>query len=157
MKVRLRQESALDETFVRNLIIETIADELGAAAWPEAMRNHLLDIQYNARRHSGRPTSPQSASYIIEADAEDAGWLVTTTLPDEIWLAEIMVLNALRGKGIGTAVIRGILADAAQIQVRARLNVNKTNHGAIRLYERLGFRPIDGNEVRQVMECLPRP
>jgi ribosomal protein S18 acetylase RimI-like enzyme len=66
-----------------------------------------------------------------------------------------MVLTALRGKGIGTFVIRGILADAAQKQIPARLNVNKTNHAAIRLYERLGFRPIDGNEVQQVMECLP--
>lgn len=156
MTVRLRPESPSDESFVRRLIIETIAEELGAAAWPEPMRNHLLGIQNKGRRQSDRLRFPGSASYIIEASAEDAGWLVTTTLPDEMWLDEIMVLSVLRGNGIGTSVIRGVLAVAAQKQIPARLNVNTTNHAAIRLYERLGFRPIDGNEVRQVMECLPR-
>jgi GNAT superfamily N-acetyltransferase len=155
MTVRLRPESASDETFVRRLIIETIADELGAAAWPEPMRDHLLGIQYNGRRQSNRLKFPESTGYIIEADAGDAGWFVMTTLPDRIWLVEIMVLAVLRGKGIGSSVIRGILADAAQKQIPARLNVNKTNRAAIRLYERLGFRPIDGNEVQQIMECLP--
>ncbi|MGA7234091.1 MAG: GNAT family N-acetyltransferase [Bryobacteraceae bacterium] len=157
MNVRLRLESASDELFVRRLIVETIAHELGAAAWPEPMRSHLLGIQYNGRRQSNCSKFPESASYIVEADAEDSGWLVTTTLPDEIRLVEIMVLTVLRGNGIGTSVIRGILADAAQKQIPVRLNVNKTNRAAIRLYERLGFRAIDSNEVQQVMECPPHP
>ena len=46
----LRPECSQDESFVRNLILETIADELGASAWLEPMRSHLLGVQYGVRR-----------------------------------------------------------------------------------------------------------
>jgi ribosomal protein S18 acetylase RimI-like enzyme len=152
MTVTLRPESELDEPFLRRLIVETIAGELGASQWPEPMRSHLLGIQYAARRHSHRTNFPEAASYIIDADGADAGWAVVTTMPHEIRLMEIMVLAELRGRGIGTEVIRQVLATAAAVAKPVRLSVNVTNHAAIGLYRRLGFRRIDGDEVQHVME-----
>jgi ribosomal protein S18 acetylase RimI-like enzyme len=155
MTVTLRPESELDEPFLRRLIVETIAGGLGASQWPEPMRSHLLGIQYAARRQSHRANFPEAASYIVDADGTDAGWTVVTTLPREIQLVEIMVLGELRGRGIGTSVIRQVLANAAAVAKPVRLHVNVTNHAAIELYQRLGFRRIDGDEVQHVMECLP--
>lgn len=155
MIVTLRPESDQDEPFLQRLIVETIAGELGASQWPEPMRSHLLGIQYTARRHSHRTNFPQAASYIIDADAADAGWALVTTLPQQIQLVEIMVLPELRGRGIGAAAIRQVLATAAAAAKPVRLNVNVTNQAAVGLYQRLGFRRVNGDEVQHIMVCPP--
>jgi ribosomal protein S18 acetylase RimI-like enzyme len=155
MIVTLRPESPQDELFLRGLIHATIAGELGASQWPEPMRSHLLSVQYTARRQLHRANFPEAASYVVDADGADAGWTVVTTMPHEIQLVEIMVLPELRGKGIGTAAIRQVLATAAAAGKPVRLNVNVTNRAAIGLYQRLGFRRIEGDEVQHIMECRP--
>jgi ribosomal protein S18 acetylase RimI-like enzyme len=155
MTTTLRPEGLPDEAFLRRLILDTIAGELGASAWPEPMRTHLLDMQYLARRHSRGAGLPETSSQIIQADGADAGWLVTTDLPHEVRLVEIMVLPERRGQGVGTTAIRQLLAGATAARKPVRLSVNVTNRAAIALYERLGFRRIDGDEVQHVMECCP--
>ncbi len=151
--VTLRPECSQDESFIRNLILETIADELGASAWPEPMRSHLLSVQYAGRRQSFRLTFPEAASYVIEAGGVNAGWAVVTEMPQEIFLVEIIVSPECRNRGVGSAVIRQLIAEAAARRKPVRLTVNATNNAAIRLYERLGFRRMEGDEVRYVMEC----
>jgi ribosomal protein S18 acetylase RimI-like enzyme len=154
MIVTLRHESPQDEPFLRSLIHATIVGELEASQWPEPMRSHLLSVQYTARRQLNRAKFPEAVSFVVAADGADAGWAVVTTMPHEIQLVEIMILPELRGKGIGTAAIRQVLATAAAAGKPVRLNVNVTNHAAIGLYQRLGFRRIEGDEVQHVMECL---
>jgi ribosomal protein S18 acetylase RimI-like enzyme len=160
MTVTLRAESARDETFLRRLILETISIELGAAGWPEPMRSHLLGIQCDVRRRSWRAGLPDARSSVIQADGVDAGWIVVAGMPDQFYLAEIMVLPELRSQGIGTAAVGGVLGAAREAGVPVRLRVNATNHPAIRFYHRLGFRRIeadDENEVQYLMECRPAP
>jgi ribosomal protein S18 acetylase RimI-like enzyme len=155
MTAVLRPEGPRDEAFLRRLILDTIAGELGASAWPEPMRSHLLDIQYAARRRAHGAGFSESSSQIIQTDGADAGWLVTTTLPDEVRLVEIMVVPERRGQGVGTAAIRQVLDAAAEAAKPVRLAVNVTNRAAIGLYERLGFHRIDGDEVQHFMEYSP--
>jgi ribosomal protein S18 acetylase RimI-like enzyme len=154
--VNLRPESVADEPFIRRLIMETVAEELGAAAWPEPMRNHLLGIQYAARRQA-HLANPAAASHVIQADGTDsirvdAGWAVVNRMPHEVRLVEIMLLPEMRGKGIGTAVIHEVLASAAAAGKPLRLNVNMMNQGAIRFYERLGFLKTAQDAVQYLME-----
>jgi ribosomal protein S18 acetylase RimI-like enzyme len=152
MPIARRRETPQDETFLRRLIVDTVARELGAEAWPEPMRGHLLGIQFDSRRQSLRANYPDAASDVIEMDGRGAGWIVVATMPHEIRLVEIMVAAEFRRQGIGTAVIGEVLAAAASAGKPVRLQVNATNLAAIRLYERLGFRRIDGDEVQHVME-----
>jgi ribosomal protein S18 acetylase RimI-like enzyme len=119
------------------------------------MRSHLLGVQYTGRRHSSRADFPEAMSQVIQANGGDAGWVLVNAMQHEVRLIEIMVAPEIRGKGIGTAVIRELLANAFEAGKPMRLSVNVTNSGAIRLYERLGFRRIDGNEVQHVMEARP--
>ena len=149
MTVTLRPELPSDELFLRNLILDTIAAELGASAWPEPLRTQLLGMQYAGRRHVGN-----SAGFIVEANGVSAGWAALASTDSEVRLVEIMVLAELRGQGIGAVVIRQIQASARESGKPVRLNVNVTNAGAIRLYERLGFRQIESNQVQHTMEFL---
>jgi GNAT superfamily N-acetyltransferase len=144
------EEPRIDEPFVRRLVLETIAFELGAQAWPQPMRDHLLEIQYTGRRHAARGSYPEGDSLIVLADGVSAGWMFTATLEQAVWVSEIMVLPEWRGKGVGTAALSAVIARAGDKPVR--LAVNMTNIGAIRLYERLGFRRAGGNELQHIME-----
>jgi len=152
MAVSLRPESPSDEGFLRHLIVETVAEELGAAAWPEPMRSHLLGVQYAGRRQSRRVDFPEAASHVIQADGENAGWVVVASMPREVHIVDIMIVAEKRGRGIATSAVREILSTAAGAGKPVRLSVNAANRGAIRLYERLGFRKIGRDEVQYFME-----
>ncbi len=151
MTISRRPETPEDEPFLRKLVLETVASELGANDWPELMRDHLLQIQYRQRRATGGGLSNPS-SQIILLDGEDAGWIVLANLSGEIRIVEIMVREERRSLGLGSAVIGEIQAAAREAGKPVRLGVNTTNRGAIRLYRRLGFRETGGDGVQNEME-----
>ena len=161
MNVRLRPEATGgqttdDEPFLRRLITETIALELGAGGWPEPMRSQLLNLQYQNRRMGPCAGFPGAESHVILLDGEPAGWLYFANLDHEIHIVEIMVLPECRSRGAGAGAIRHVLALASAGGKPVRLTVNVLNAGAIRLYERLGFRRVGGNEVQHEMEARPQ-
>lgn len=144
MTLRLRPEKPTDDAFLRALVMDTIAEELGADHWPEPIRSQVLGLQYGNRRSP----RPDASSFVVQTDGQDAGWLLTRPTAECIWLVEIMVSRSLRGQGIGTAVIREVLAAGKPV----RLHVNVTNVAAQRLYERLGFRRTEDTGVQYLME-----
>lgn len=150
MTVSLRPETSADDDFLRSVITATVAQELGADAWPEPMRTHLAGMQYTMRRQGVRARHPEGESRIIAADGVSIGWLFTAELPDVVWLVEIMVAPEARGKGVGAEAVRQVLEAAGEKTVRLKVNV--TNGRAVRLYERLGFRRSGGDEVQHLME-----
>lgn len=65
-----------------------------------------------------------------------AFWLVV----DEIHINNVALRPALRGRGLGTALMQQVFAEARRLGARrATLEVRASNSGARRLYERLGF------------------
>jgi [ribosomal protein S18]-alanine N-acetyltransferase len=63
-------------------------------------------------------------------------WLVF----DEIHINNVAIRPAFRGGGVGTALMRHVLAEAVRLGARrATLEVRAGNEPALRLYERLGF------------------
>ena len=54
-----------------------------------------------------------------------------------------MIDDSVRGRGVGTATLSWIEAEARRLGLGAvALSVMAHNAGAIRLYERLGYRPL---------------
>jgi ribosomal protein S18 acetylase RimI-like enzyme len=58
---------------------------------------------------------------------------------DDVYLASVEVAPSHQGRGLGTAIVRRVLAAADTAFAPARLQVMKANPRARRLYERLGF------------------
>ena len=152
MTISRRPETPEDEPFLRQMIIASIAQELMAWSWPEAIRDQLLGMQYSAKVGSLRTNHPAAASEIILAGGQPVGWIFLDESPQEIHLCEIIVAVGLRGKGVGSAVLREVLAAADRAKKPVRLLVNVTNAGAIQLYERLGFRRTGGDQLQHEME-----
>lgn len=64
-----------------------------------------------------------------------------TEVPGEMKLEQLYLRSSLHGKGLGTMMMRHILARAAALgRTVVMLQVNKNNEGAIAVYRRWGFR-----------------
>ena len=71
---------------------------------------------------------------------------------DALFVAQLFVDGALRRRGIGTEVVKGLIEEAARAGRAVTLGVVKTNP-ALRLYERLGFCTTDEDERKFYMRC----
>jgi ribosomal-protein-alanine N-acetyltransferase len=79
--------------------------------------------------------------YVVRTDdCEVAGFCAFWLVLDEIHINNLAVRGQFRGHGIGTALLRHVLAQAKRLGAkRATLEVRASNDAARRLYERLGF------------------
>jgi predicted GNAT family acetyltransferase len=75
---------------------------------------------------------------VIRVDGLDVGWLQARESSSEIFLQQIFIAPGHQRAGIGTAVLRALLAGWVTSGKPVVLTVLK-NNPARRLYERLGF------------------
>jgi mycothiol synthase len=89
------------------------------------------------------PSSDLSLIFLAERGGGLVGALTTAIDEEEAWVAEVGVLEAHRGSGIGRALLRRAFAElTARGWAFVKLNVDGENlSGAIRLYEREGMTP----------------
>ena len=92
-----------------------------------------------------------SKRQIICVNGVDIGTIKLEQRPKTIFLALIEIHPDYQGQGIGTALIRDVVADAHRRGLDVELHVLKTNPKAKRLYERLGFVITEERENRYVM------
>ncbi|GLH99103.1 GNAT family N-acetyltransferase [Phytohabitans aurantiacus] len=85
---------------------------------------------------------------ILTVDGRDLGVLIVEYRPDEIVLGRIELHPDAQGRGIGTALIRGVLAEGAASGRPVTLEVLTVNPRAQALYERLGFREVGRSGVK---------
>jgi GNAT superfamily N-acetyltransferase len=82
--------------------------------------------------------SPSTTS-VIEVDGEPVGRLRVSRTAEGIELCGIQLLPRVQNRGIGTAIITALQAEAADLGVPLELGVEKDNLNAHRLYNLLGF------------------
>jgi ribosomal-protein-alanine N-acetyltransferase len=62
---------------------------------------------------------------------------------DTVWhLMNVAIEPDLRGNGIGSALLERLIEEVGDARARFTLEVRASNTGAIRLYERFGFRAV---------------
>ena len=86
--------------------------------------------------------SDVTRAYLLRDDADTVvAFCVCWVIFDELHINTLAVAPAARRRGIATALLRHVLADAAASgATRATLEVRASNAAALTLYERLGFR-----------------
>ena len=98
--------------------------------WTKAMYQWELQNRSVCHIYVARTPSCRVAGFC-------AFWLVF----DEIHINNVAVLPRYRGRGMGSGILRHVFAEAKQFgATRATLEVRASNDGALRLYEKLGFR-----------------
>ena len=91
--------------------------------------------------------------HVILVDGVDAGYLSIEHKGEFWYIDAIAIAPKYQKKGVGTAALKAVLAEAGTLPVR--LNVLHVNR-AKSLYERLGFRTILQDARRQIMEWRAR-
>jgi len=97
---------------------------------------------------------------IVAVDGVDAGWLQVSETAAEIRLLQLFIAPSRQGEGIGTEVLRGLIAARRAAGKLMALAVLK-NNPARRLYERFGF-AVTGEagvkfEMRRPVQLPPIP
>jgi len=118
--------------------------------------NERLQLDRTAQESMFRKQWRPSQVCIIQADGVDVGWLQTVVSKSEHMLGQVFVDAPFQRKGIGTEVLRRIVAEASRLQLPIRLAVVKFNPSR-RLYERLGFRVTHEDDRKVYMTRDPSP
>lgn len=91
-------------------------------------------------------------SRVILLDGTSIGLIALEDRDAELWLDELQIVRAWRGRGLGSVVLRDILQQAKAAQKPLRLQVLKLNDRAETLYRRLGFTATGESETHYTME-----
>lgn len=132
-----------DEEFLRGLYRDSRSD-LDGVFHDEDQQRQLIDIQYRGQTLTYARDFPDASHNIIELDGRPIGRVMVDRQPAFIQLVDLSLVREYRGIGIGTCVLKGLLAECAIKGVPCLLQVLKTNQ-ARDLYERLGFR-VEGDD-----------
>jgi ribosomal protein S18 acetylase RimI-like enzyme len=98
----------------------------------------LVGMQFRAQTMSIRLDHPQADRKIVVVDDSPAGRLIVDESGEQIKVVDVALLPEYRNQGIGTSLLRGVLAQADRMGSAIALHVEKQSR-AVRLYERLGF------------------
>lgn len=151
MQVTLRPVRPEDEMFLLQVYASTRTEELALVNWTAPQKDAFLQMQFNAQRQSYRTQFPEAVYQIIQRDDVAIGRLIIDRSGDELLLIDIALLPACRNAGIGTGLIRDLMAEAGRTGKALRLHVEFFNP-AQRLYERLGFIKIGASGIYYEME-----
>ncbi len=152
--LHLRPETPADEAFLFRLFASTRAAEVASLAGGEAVRETFLRIQHMAQRAGHAAQHPRAERSIVLVDGAPGGrWVVDRSGPALV-LVDVALLPEHRGKGLGSALLRTLLAEAGRQRRAVALHVLRSSPAA-RLYERLGFARTGGTEVHDSMEWRP--
>jgi ribosomal protein S18 acetylase RimI-like enzyme len=89
---------------------------------------------------------------LISQNGVNVGAMRVERFPDHIRLDQLYVATPYQRRGIGTEIVRNLMAEARAAKQPLRLRVLKTNP-AKTLYERLGFVVTETTNERYYMEC----
>lgn len=125
----LRAATAADAEGLFALHAEVLGPYVASAfGWDEA-----------AQRRRFQDFFDPAQTRVVRCCGRDVGFLQTEERADSVFLAKLDLEPSHQGLGLGTHLIRGLLATASARGLPVTLQVLKTNPRALSLYQRLGF------------------
>lgn len=154
MSHRLRPTTPEDREFLLAVYGSVREAELAVADWPPGGKEAFVAQQFDAQDRYYREYYAGASFDVIEVDGEPAGRLYVDRWPVEIRIVDIAIAPAFRGRGIGTALLRELIAEAEASERSLTIHVEQGNP-ARRLYQRLGFVPVAERGFHTLMSAGP--
>jgi len=132
------------------------------AAWaqvplPADMLARIMEQQFRAQTQGYSTTFPNARLEIVTIDDAPVGRLATDRDARSVHLIDIALVPERRGQGIGEAILRGLMDEAAAAGTPLTLQVARDNLGAQRLYHRLGFALAEANDTHLSLRWSSTP
>lgn len=153
--VTLRPIREEDMELLFRLYASTRAEEMSTIVdWTDEQKEAFLRMQFQAQ-HAWYQEHYIGAQFdLLLVDGAPAGRLYVHRREAEIRLMDISLLPELRGSGIGTQLLRELMSEAEAAGKSLTIHVEKYNP-AMRLYLRLGFKPIEDRGPYDLLEWRP--
>lgn len=140
--VELRPASDEDREFFGRVYASTRTDELAQVPWTDQAKAGFLAQQFQAQTRHYEEHHGDASYDVVLVDGAQGGRLIVDRSTDAIQVVDISLLPEFRGRGIGTRLLREVLADDRAVQVHV-----ERNNPALHLYERLGFVIVEDTGV----------
>lgn len=101
------------------------------------------------RRAFARDFQRRREFSVITVDGADAGFLQLQRGADFLNVAELHLLPSFRSRGIGSAVLKHLQAQAVDLPLL--IGCFQANKEALRLYRRLGFIPVTETDTHVIL------
>jgi len=151
----LRPITDADEGFLFRLYASTREEEMKLTDWTQEQKAAFLRMQFDAQHRHYQEHYAGARFDVVLAGGEPVGRLYVDRTPerwdDEIRLVEVALLPEHRGRGLGSRLLGELMDEARAAGKRLTIHV-ETFNPAMRLYERLGFRPISEYGMYHLME-----
>ena len=89
---------------------------------------------------------------VVELDGARVGMIQLFECADALEVGEVQVQPSNQGQGIGTRLLRDVMARAYEQRKKVSLSTGLQNLRAVKLYERLGFKPVARSETHIHMQ-----
>jgi ribosomal protein S18 acetylase RimI-like enzyme len=146
----LRPAEPADRSLLCEVYASTRYDELAPIPWSDEQKRDFLAAQFEAQDAYYREHYVGASYDVIEVDGRAAGRLYVARWENEIRIMDIALLPEHRGHGVGTSLLRELLEEGERTGKSVSIHVERHNP-ALRLYERLGFRPVGEHGVYVLM------
>ncbi|NIM16504.1 MAG: GNAT family N-acetyltransferase [Candidatus Aminicenantes bacterium] len=124
--------------------------------WSEKQVEEFLRMQFRLQHTQWRQNYKKAKFEIILYNNVPAGRLYVDRRKDDIRIIDIVLLPEFRGKGIGSKILKDLIAEADQKKLPLNFHVEMNNRARV-LYERLGFKKIRDVGMHFFMERPPQP
>ena len=155
VSVSLRPVTDADREFLIAVYGSTREKELNQVEWEEGQKEAFVRWQFERQDEEYRQRFPDARYEVILVDAVPAGRIWVGQDDKQIRLLDIALLTEFQNRGVGTYLLRQLMAEATQSNKVLRHMVFVLNDNAHRFYERLGFVVIEDLGGYKHMEWTP--
>jgi len=153
--IGLRPETAEDAPFLRALYAAGRRAEMNVTGWPPEMIAQFLGQQFDLQTRHYRTHYKGAAWGVITLDGEPVGRLYLHQGKGDLRIIDIAVAPEQQSQGIGAGLIGAVFEMGRRAGTGVSIHVEEINHGARRLYERLGFRQTGTQGIHLRMDWFP--
>lgn len=155
VSISLRPVTPADREFLISVYFGTREQELAQVAWDEGQKEAFVRWQFERQDEEYRQRYPNARYDVILVDSIPAGRIWVGIDEKQIRLLDIALLAQFQNRGVGTYLLRQLMAEATQANKVLRHMVFVLNDNAHRFYERLGFVTIEDLGGYKHMEWKP--
>jgi ribosomal protein S18 acetylase RimI-like enzyme len=153
-EIAFRPATEEDNDFLVTLYGSTREEELALTQWDADQREAFVRMQFAAQQSHYRTRRPAGREELILIGGETVGRLYSDLSGDTDHLLDLCLLPAYRGRGIGSRILRGILAKAAARGRRLTIYVESFNR-SLGFFERHGFTRTSETGMHCLLEWRP--
>ena len=150
-----RRATPQDEAFLFDVFCSTWQKEVAAMPNPDLVQ-HFLRIQYTAHNTKLWVRFPDHERWIVLHEDKRAGRFFLHRSPSMLHIVEITLLPEFRSAGIGTRILRDVMAEAVRNGQSVSLRVPRRNIRAANLYNALGFSLVTMDDQDSYFEWTPQ-